>query len=257
MKTVKKLKTILKLLSVLTVFLCVEPALAVDTVVKAAIGKKSSELVIRDRRFTPDFTTLAIALTIAQDRYFVTVDNEISIKDDITTFDDANDAFDGLIFFSREDLNITVGYTLDMLTVFGGIRQGTTDAFYSAQSTAFGTRSAGFYAGASSSYFVEGIGNFTGSAAIASLDGEVSLNEPFVDTTAFTVLTPPANIRGSALGLSLALAFQGEISANTVYSIEFKLNRFDFEDDVVFGGLDLSYQENFSTLYLGLTYFFE
>lgn len=233
------------------------PANAVEFVAKAAIGRKSSELIIRDRSFNPDFTTLDMALTATHGRYFVTVDNEFSIKDDISVFDDDNDAFDGLIFYSRQDLNITVGYIFEQFTAFAGVRSGSTDAFYSAQNIAFGTSSQGFYAGASSSYFVEGIGNFTGSAALASLDGEVTLNEPLVDTSAFTVSTPPANIQGSALGLSIGLGLQGEISASTLYSIEWKLNRFDFEDDVVFGGLDLSYTENFSTFYIGLTHFFE
>ena len=89
---------------------------AIDMVAKAAIGNKSSELVIRDRSFNPAFVTLDLSLTGTLDRYFVTINNEFSIKDDVET--DPG----GLIFYSREDINITLGYSLDQFTVFGGIR---------------------------------------------------------------------------------------------------------------------------------------
>lgn len=224
---------------------------AFDYVAKVALGKKSSELIIRDRSFTPDFVTLDLSLTGTHGRYFFTINNEFSIKDAVET--DPN----GLIFYSREDLNITFGYSLDIATVFAGFRKGDTDANYTANNGAFGTSSDGFYVGVSKGYFFEDKGNLSGSIAIASLDGEVSLSEPFVDTTAFTVSNPPATIQGSAVGVSLGIGWQGQVSPDTIYNIDYKLNQFDFEDDAVFGGLDLSYEENFSTFYIGLTHFFE
>ena len=41
-----------------------------------------------------------------------------------------------------------------------------------------------------------------------------------------------------------------------IIRLEYKLNQFTFNDDVIFGGLDLSYQENFTTFLIGLTHFF-
>ena len=234
------------------------PSHAIDFIAKAAIGQKSSELIIRNRSFKPDFITFDLSLTGSFDRYFISFNNEISIKDDVTAYDDPNNnAFDGLIFFSRQDINITFGYGFDDFTVFVGIRKGDTNAHYTANSGSFGTSSDGYYAGVSSSYFFKDKGNLTGSIAIASLDGEVSLTEPLVDTSAFTVAAPPVNIKGSAVGLSLAIGWQGQISPDVTYNIDLKINQFDFEDEVVFGGLDLSYEENFSTISVGLTHFFE
>jgi hypothetical protein len=227
------------------------PAYPIDFVAKAAIGNKSSELIIRDRSFSPDFITVNLSLTGSIERYFVTIDNEFSIDADIET--DPG----GLIFYSREDTNVTLGYGFDDFSVFAGFRTGATDAHYTGNNGAFGTSSDGYYVGISAGYFFEGKGNLSASIAIASLDGEVSLSEPFVDTTAFTVTIPPDNIQGSAVGYSLGIGWQGEVSPDTLYNIDLKFNQFDFEDDVVFGGVDLSYEENFSTISIGLTHFFE
>ena len=227
---------------------------AIDFIARAAIGNKSSELIIRDRSFTPDFITLDLSLTGTHGRYFLTLNNENSIKDAIET--DPN----GLIFFSRQDTNITFGYSFDIANVFVGWRTGETDAYYTGENNNFGTKSDGFYIGTSKSHHFKDKGSLSGSIAIASLDGEVSLTEPFVDTSAFIPGVgppPPDTIKGSAIGFSLGIGWSGQVSDNTTYNIDYKLNQFDFEDDVVFGGLDLSYEENFSTFYIGLTHFFE
>lgn len=227
-------------------------AYAIDFIVKAAMGNKSSELIIRDRNFTPDFITLDLSLTATHDRYFLTINNEVSLKDAIET--DPN----GLIFFSRQDTNITFGYSFDIASVFAGWRTGETSAYFTGNSESFGTKSDGFYLGASKSYQFKDKGRLSGSLAIAQLNGEVSLTEPFVDTSAFVVGAPPPEvINGSALGFSVGIGWSGQVSEDTLYSIDYKLNQFDFEDDVVFGGLDLSYEENFSTFYIGLTHFFD
>lgn len=235
---------------------------AIDFIAKAAIGYKSSELIIRDRSFTPDFITLDLALTGTIDRYFLTIENEVSIKDAIESVPDGDGdgVNDGLIFYSRQDTNITFGYGFDIATVFIGWRSGETTSHYTAENNEFGTKSDGFYIGTSKSHYFENKGNLSGSIAIASLDGEVSLTEPFVDTSAFIPgvgSTPPDTIKGSAIGFSLGIGWSGQVSDNTIYNIDYKLNQFDFEDDVVFGGLDLSYEENFSTFYIGLTHFFD
>lgn len=229
----------------------------VDVIAKAAIGSKSSELVIRGREFSPNFLTLDLSLTGAMGNYFVTLNNEFSIKDDIASYTDPNDsALNGLVFYSRADTNITFGYSFEIATVFIGMRSGETNAYYTANSSAFGTTSDGYYIGASKSYYYKDKGALSGSIAIASLNGEVALSEPFVDTTAFQIVTPPAAIKGSALGLSLGIGWSGQVYGNTNYNIDLKMNQYDFQDDIVFGGVDLSYTENFSTLYIGITHFF-
>lgn len=238
-----------------------QSAHAIDFIAKAAIGNKSSELIIRDRSFTPEFVTLDLTLTGTHGRFFVAINNENSIKDAIETVaPDASNPDGGLIFFSRQDTNITFGYSFDVASVFGGWRTGETDAYYTGENNNFGTKSDGFYIGTSASHYFEDKGNLSGSFALASLDGEVSLTEPFVDTSSFIPgvgPTPPANIKGSAVGFSLGIGWSGQVSDNTIYNIDYKLHQYDFEDDIVFGGVDLSYEENFSTFYIGLTHFFE
>lgn len=229
----------------------------VDVIAKAAIGSKSSELVIRGRDFSPSFLTLDLSLTGAMGNYFVTFNNEFSIKDDIASYTDPNDSnFDGLIFYSRADTNITFGYSFEIATVFIGLRSGETSAHYTANSSSFGTTSNGYYIGASKSFYYKDKGALSASIAAASLDGEVALSEPFVDTSAFQIVTAPETIKGSALGLSVGVGWSGQIYGDTNYSIDFKHNQFDFEDNVIFGGVDLSYTENFSTFYIGITHFF-
>ena len=120
----------------------------------------------------------------------------------------------------------------------------------------FGTTSDGYYIGASKSYPYRNLGSFNGSLAIASLNGELVYTEPFVNTGTPTTVPPPASVKGSAVGVSVGIGWTGRVSDNTNYNLEYKLNQFTFNDDVIFGGLDLSYQENFSTFLIGLTHFF-
>lgn len=224
-----------------------------DFVGKIALGKKNLELIIRDRSFTPAFNTLNLALTTLKGDFYITLDHEFSIKDPILT--DPK----GLIFFSRTDTNLSLGYSVnDWLAVFTGFRRGETEAHYTFNNGSFGNTSDGFYFGASGNHFIEGKGNFGLSLALASLSGEVALSEPFVDTSVFLVGPPkPDTIEGSALGFSLGLSWSTTVSQDSLFSTEIKIHRYEFEDDVVFGGLDLTYEENISTFYLGLTHFFE
>lgn len=224
---------------------------AIDIIAKAALGKKHYELIIRDRNFTPVFTTVDLSLIGVKERYYLALNYGFSIDSEIET--DPN----GLIFYSREDINLAFGYNLDKFNVFAGYRTGKTDANYTGNNGAFGTTSDGFYIGAGKSYYFEDKGSLSGSIAIAALDGEVSLSEPFVDTSAFVVGDPPPDkIKGSAVGLSFSIGWTGEVSENTWYNIDLKINQFDFEDEVVYGGLDLSYEENLNTISIGLTHFF-
>ncbi len=222
-----------------------------DFISKVSIGHKSSELRIRDRKFTPDFTTLDIAVTGALGSYFLTLDNDFSVKDAIET--DPN----GLIFYSRSDTNITAGYTINRFSFFGGWRTGETDAHFTGSNNSFGTKSRGYYVGSSGSQpFSKVNGTLYGSLAIARLTGEVSLTEPFVDTSAFVLGNAPSSVTGKSIGFSIAVGWSGNFAEATRWNLEYKLHRFEFEDDEKYGGVDLSYEENFQTVYLGLTHFF-
>ena len=271
MKRIKQYSATQYTLLFLTIFSIssLQTANAINVITKVAVNNKSSELIIRDRKFTPTFTTLDLSATTAFDRYFVTFNAESSVKDAVLT--DGRDN-NGPTSYSRQDYNVTFGYNFDFATVFGGLRTGNTDAkyatltskkvgtetIYKLENKAFGTESSGFYIGISKGIRFEGKGNLSASLAIASLDGTVSLSEPFVNTSQFLVgPPPPENINGSAIGTSIAVTWSGKVSDNVDYSISLKNNSFNFTDNVLFGGLDLSYQENFTTFSLGLTHFFD
>lgn len=221
-----------------------------DFLAKVAVGNKSSELVIRDRRFTPEFITLDLALTAAMGQYFVTLDKDFSIKDAIES--DSN----GLSFYSRSDTNLTAGYSFSDYSAFVGWRTGETDAHYTGRNNAFGTNSSGYYIGTSATKaFSQLNGRLYGSIALARLEGEASLTEPFVDTSKFALGNAPSKVKGSSVGVSATIGWSGKVSEGTNWNVEYKLNQFEFQDDVKFGGFDLSYEENFQTLYLALTHF--
>lgn len=217
-----------------------------------SLSHKSMELIIRDRAFTPSFASLGLSITAGISPFYITFNRDQSIKDDIET--DPS----GLIFFSRLDTSLELNYLFSRQLRFSvGYRTGETESFYSATNDAFGTSEQGFFIGGNYAYGFGKKGTLSASLAIAQLDGEVSLREPFVDTSAFVVgPTPPSNIEGDALGFSLGLGWTGSISDKTQYSVGLKLHSFEFEDKQVFGGLDLSYEENFSIFSIGLVHQF-
>ena len=217
-----------------------------------ALSNKNMELIIRDRQFTPEFTSLALSVTGGTGNFYLTFNHDQSIKDDIES-----DSV-GLIFYSRRDSSLALSYVLSReWRLSAGYRTGETESFYTVSNDQFGTSEKGFFAGGNFSYSFGKKGTASASLAIAQLDGEVSLREPFVDTSAFVVGSPPPqNIEGDALGYSFGLAWTGLAGSRTRYSIGLRIHRYEFEDTQVFGGLDLSYNLNFNSLYVGLTHSF-
>lgn len=219
------------------------------------LSQKSMELKIRDRSFKPNFTSLGLSLTGGIAPFYITFNHDQSIKDDI----EAESA--GLIFYSRLDTSLELSYILSsQWRLSAGYRTGKTESFYSdsATSGAFGTSEQGLFIGGNYAYGFGKKGTLSASLAIAQLDGEVSLREPFVDTSAFVVGPPPPNnVEGDALGFSFGLAWTGSISDKTQYSVGLKLHRYEFEDKQVFGGLDLSYDLNFTTYSFSLVHSFK
>jgi len=216
------------------------------------------QLNIRDREFTPSFVSLDFFVTTLIGKTYISVNHEQSIKDDIEGAEDAT-CERGLVSYSRSDSSLTIGYpVLESLNIFGGYRQGETSAYWSVTSDSFGSSSQGVFLGGSTSYAVGNKGVLGLSLAVASLQGKVSLVEPFVDTQSILALNPnpPSDINGSAVGYSLGLNWSGGITKDTSYVVAYKLHRYEFEDDDKFGGLDLSYDENFSTISVGVNHFF-
>jgi len=233
-------------------------AQALDIVSGVSVGNKSMQLKIADREFTPTFVSLDFFVTALFGKTYVSINHEQSIKDDVESAEDATGAR-GLVYYSRSDTSLTIGYpVLEYLNIFGGYRQGETSAYWSVTSDSFGSSSRGVFLGGSTSYAVGNKGAVGFSLAIASLQGEVSLQEPFVDTQSILALNPnpPSDIKGSAIGYSLGLNWSGGISKDTSYVVAYKLHLYEFEDTENFGGTDLSYEENFSTLSVGVSHFF-
>lgn len=231
---------------------------AMDIVSGVSIGNKSMQLKIRDREFTPSFVSMDFSVTALIGKTYISVNHEQSIKDDIEGSEDAL-GNRGLINYSRSDTNLTIGYPVfEHLNIFGGYRQGETSAYWSVTSDSFGSSSQGVFLGGSTSYAVGNKGVIGLSLAVASLQGKVSLVEPFVDTQSILALNPnpPSDIEGTAVGYSLGLNWSGGITKDTSYVVAYKLHRYEFEDSENFGGTDLSYEENFSTISIGVAHFF-
>ncbi len=218
-----------------------------------ALNHKNMDLKIRDRSFTPTFNTLGLLLSGNIDRFNLTLAYDKSIDDDIES--DPS----GLIFYSRQDTSLELSYlAARQLRISIGYRTGETESYYSAApSDSFGTSEKGYFIRGNYEYGFGKKGTLSTSLAIAQLEGEVSLREPFVDTSAFVVgPPPPKNIEGDALGYSFGLRWTGPISDETYYTLGWKLHRYEFDDAVVYGGLDLSYEQNFDIYSLGLIHRF-
>lgn len=214
------------------------------------LSQRNMELSIRDRHFNAQFTTLELALAKSFKPFFISLNHERSLNNDVR-----NNNGNGLLFFERHDSSLTFGARLNAhLSLFGGIRQGVTDSQFFNGASANGTaKSQGAYAGVSANYNVGRSGMLAASVAMARLAGEVTLNEPFVTRT---VTSAPALIDGRALGFSYSLRWTGALTAETSYNVQWRLQRYTFDDQVVFGGIDLSYRENFRSLMMGITHNF-
>lgn len=225
----------------------------INLVGQMSLGNKTMDLIISDRQFNPVFTTLNIGITALYQKFYLTLEHERSVQDAIQA------TGLGLLFFHREDTSLTFGYNVwEGLSAFVGYREGSTRNYYSASpDTSFGTESDGIYLGASYSYPVADHGTLGTSLAVAQLTGSVSLEEPFVDRNQFNPAFPPPNqVQGDAIGFSFGVSWTGEVSEATLYNVAFKIHRYEFEDDRIFGGIDLSFIEDFNTFSFGLTHFF-
>lgn len=223
---------------------------SLDYFVDLGMSSKQMNLSIRERDFEAEFLTLDLAFTVAYDKFFASFVYEPSVKDDVRS--DGN----GLIFYSREDTTLTAGMNVwPGVSVFGGYRQGTTSSYYSVSNDESLVESNGVFAGVSYNQSFKDKGSAVVSLAIAQLSGSVSLKEPFVDRGTIPG-TPPDQIDGDALGFSLGLRWVGQLSDVSTYNLGLKIHRYEFEDNTNFGGLDLSFKEDFTSLSAGITHYF-
>lgn len=232
---------------------------SLDLIGDVGISDKTMGLKIRRlngggyaRSFDAKFTTLDASITAAYGKFYATFSHERSIKDHIASDDN------GLIFFSRTDNTLTAGLNVwGALTAFGGYRIGNTTSYHNKYTNQVSVLSSGPFLGVNYSIIMGDTGAVGLSVAMARLNGRVSLYEPFVERDLFPLSpSPPENVEGSALGFSLGLSWVGYLGETTTYSARLKLHRYLFEDQVIYKGIDLSFEESFVTLSMGLTRYF-
>ena len=215
----------------------------------ASVSDKRMSLDIRDRQFNADFVMGTLSLSAINADFFGSIKVERSIKDDIRS--DGT----GLIFYSRTDYTLTAGKNLlKSLSAFAGYRQGRTTSYYNVSNNQFDVSSKGVFLGGSYSHLVKDWGSLRFTLAVANLSGEVSLFEPFADRS--VIPNAPSKIKGNAVGYSYGVSWNGHFSPSTSYNIDLTLHRYEFKDEEIYGGIDLSFKEDFNTLSIGLTRYF-
>ena len=243
-----------KYIVVIIVLILTSAVSAQEMQISGSVGtsQQSMSLDIRDRSFQADFINLELAVTASVGRYYITVNRSNSVKDDAQT--DGN----GLLFYGREETAINVGANVwRRLSLFGGYRNGKTPAVYFDPANSgggeFSITSKGLFAGASYGFKL-GNGNLGVNIAVASLQGTVSLFEPFVERAKFVnnpnLTSVPDKVVGDAIGFSYGMAWQAQLGESSNYAVGLKLHRYNFEDSELVGGVDLSFQENYDIFFV-------
>ena len=254
----KNKKIIYFLITLICFFIEIQTSMA-DEASLEFIGKigssvKNMELIIDDGTFNAQFTTLDISLTTAYNKLYLTLSHERSIQDDIISALDSN-GNPGLLFLSRQDNALTAGYNLWRNTsLFGGFRQGKTESHFNLSNQKLNVKSDGIFGGISYNHSVDNNNTIGLSIAAAQLSGEATLAEPF--TVRPNVPAVPENIDGDALGYSFSINWLSALSSTTNFNAGFKVQRYEFEDQVIFGGIDLSYEENYTSFSFGISRYF-
>lgn len=246
----------------------------VSYITNIGIGNKSMTVKIGERESHALFTSLDASWSVVKNRWFASISYEQSIKDGLQYYSEdivQNGAkvgyANGIIIHSRADLSLTAGFQLfSGISLFAGVREGQTDSYLSAlqkQSSVEGIsshgkiKSNGVFAGVSLSHRFAGGSSVSASVAMAKLNGSASLAEPYVDTTSFQYSSSfPSTVEGDALGFSYVLGWSNPLGERSAINLKAKLHRYHFEDNQVslHGGVDLSYDENFTTGMIEFTY---
>lgn len=242
-------------------------------VANIGIGNKLMAVQIGSRESRAQFTSMDASWSVINGNWFASMNLEQSLKDGLQFYNEdilqngskigyAN----GVIIHTRTDASLTVGYRLFASTsLFAGYREGQTESYLSAirkdNSAVEGIsshgkiKSRGMFAGLSVSHRFAGSSSLSASVAVAKLTGSASLAEPYVDTTSFqSDPSFPSDVKGDAVGFSYVMTWSNPISDRASLNLKAKIHRYHFEDQKVYKGVDLSYNENFTTSLLELTY---
>jgi len=241
-------------------------------VTNIGIGNKSMSVKIGNRESRALFTSLDASWSVVKNNWFTSISYEQSLKDGLQYYSEdiiQNGSkvgySNGVIVHTRADISLTVGFRLfNNVSLFAGFREGQTDSYLSAiqkQTDVEGIsshgkiKSNGVFAGINFSHRFSGNSSISASIAMAKLNGSASLAEPYVDTSSFqNVASFPSTVEGGALGFSYVVSWSNPISEKSAINIKVKLHRYHFDDQQVYQGVDLSYDENFTTGLVEFTY---
>lgn len=234
------------------------------------------DFAVANTEFKPLFVSNTLNIAASRDRIYINFEHDISVKDHQELEFGPNEIL--FIGMGRSDTNLTFGYLLnDSASIFMGYKQATLDVKLNsviepsggapvptpppyvgnqprAQDVEFSDK--GLYVGASYTHNVGETGALSYSVAYADLDGEVSIMSAEYDVTTNTILRNFTKIDGSTSGISWGIVWTDGFAENVAYNIALKMNLYEFDDEVLLGGNDLSTEETFTILSIGLRKYF-
>ena len=241
-----------------------------------AYNLKNEDFKVGNKPFKPEFTTLEWSVIAAYKSSYVKFSFDQSIKDHVLIDKSPNDG-GGLsnepFFFSREDIGITVGYSvLDNVSLFVGYTRGetsvvSTGGFRSQEDIGFGADDylvniqakvleQGPFIGASYSYYLRDSGSFSFSAAYAQLDGEFAFKNSFTSLTDGSVVIEELLLKGDASGFSFSIVWTDQFSEDMLYNIGLKTTRYEFDAPLAPNGDDFDFNDNYEIFSIGFSKFF-
>ncbi|MDH5648021.1 MAG: hypothetical protein OEY67_00070 [Gammaproteobacteria bacterium] len=233
----------------------------------AGVKYQTVDFEIANISFSPLFVSNSLNFTAFKDNFYMSVEHDISTKDHQELTISANEA--QFINMGRTDTNFTVGFlATSSLNVFAGYKLATLNAKLDtvldpdftgdnaprAQDVEF--KDSGFYVGASYTQRFGDSGALSYSAAYADMDGEVSFTGAEYDPGTNTIKTFSAKTEGTTSGISLGITWSDSFSESSTYNVAFKVNLYEFEDEALTTGENMSTKETFTILSIGLSKYF-
>ena len=252
----------------------------------AAYSFKRTQFDISGKAFKPEYTTIEWSVIAAYQSFYVKAGFDQSIKDHVqinnTPSGGGGSNDNSGIAFSRDDINITFGYSLlDNLSLFAGYTQGETvgvlggqmrvdssfpftlaipQVLFTTQEVSF--KQKGPYLGVSYSYYLQDSGSFNFSLAYASLDGDVFFKETSTQISPATAAGNPGDVTnqvnevdGESTGLSYGVTWTDQFSEGMLYSLSLKTVRYKFEEPSL-GPDNLNFDDIYNIFSIGFSKFF-
>jgi hypothetical protein len=251
-------------------FLIVGKSYAEDWGFSGGLGVKyqTVDFKVATESFKPLFVSNSLNVAAAKDKIYFSLEYDISVKDHQELTFDANEVL--FIDMSRSDVNLTFGYLISNSTsIFMGYKQASLDVKLNsvispnggtpgneprAQDVEFSDE--GIYIGASYSQNIGETGVLSYSAAYADLDGEVSIISSQYDGFTNSIRINSARTEGATSGISLGLTWNDGFADSVAYNVALKINLYEFDDETLTAGDDLSTDETFTILSVGLRKYF-